>query len=271
MQLLSEDSIRVWIVPQLTLNQRGPKPKQPLERIVQAIFYKLKTGCQWRCLPLQAFFDGRPPCWQTIFHHFNKWTKDGSWQRAWTQLLAANRHQLDLSSLPVDGSHTLVKRGGQAVGYQKRKRAKTTNMLFLVDAQGLPLACSQPQAGEPNDLFQIQGRFQALCVGLQQANIRLRGLFLNADAGFDALSLRTACERVEIEANIRPNPRRQPLSDAYIYFDELLYQQQVVIERTNAWLDGYKALLVRFETKASNWLALHWLAFCWLLIRRLKL
>lgn len=271
MQLLSEDSIRVWIVPHLTLNQRGPRPKQPLERIVQTIFYKLKTGCQWRCLPLKTFFEGKPPCWQTIFHHFNKWARDGSWQRAWNHLLKANRHRLDLSSLQLDGSHTLVKRGGQAVGYQQRKRAKTTNMLFLADTQGLPLACSQPQAGEHNDLFNIQPLFNDLCTSLQEAGIRLTGLFLNADAGFDALSLRSVCQSVEIEANIRPNPRSQPVSENYVYFDELLYQQRVVIERTNAWLDGYKALLVRFETKASNWMALHWLAFCGLFIRRFKL
>lgn len=88
---------------------------------------------------------------------------------------------------------------------------------------------------------------------------------------FDAYNLRTTCEQVQIEANIRPNGRGQALREDYVYFDELLYEQRVVIERTNAWLDGYKTLLVRFETKASNWLALHWLAFSSLLIRQLKL
>ena len=31
-------------------------------------------------------------------------------------------------------------------------------------------------------------------------------------------------------------------------FDELLYEQRFVIERTNAWVDVFKALLVHFET-----------------------
>ncbi|WP_460936067.1 IS5 family transposase [Spirosoma humi] len=261
----------MWIVPHLSTNQRGPKPKQPLEHMMQAIFYKLKTGCQWRYLPLKAFFDGPPPCWQTVYHHFNKWANDGSLQQAWTQLLTVNKHRLDLSSIQLDGSHTLAKNGGQAVSYQRRKRAKTTNLLFLADNQGLPLACSTPQAGEHNDVFNIQVLFDELCSGLVQAGIRLEGLFLNADAGFDAASLRTCCETAHMQANIRANARNQPMTDSYLYFDELLYQRRVVIERTNAWLDGFKNLLVRFETKASNWLAFHWLAFCTLLLRHLKL
>lgn len=33
-------------------------------------------------------------------------------------------------------------------------------------------------------------------------------------------------------------------------FDELLYKCRFVIERTNTWLDAFKAILVRFETNA---------------------
>ncbi|GAB3635117.1 hypothetical protein GCM10027422_07070 [Hymenobacter arcticus] len=51
-------------------------------------------------------------------------------------------------------------------------------------------------------------------------------------------------------------------------FDTELYRRRLVIERLNAWLDGFKALLVRFETSLQNWLALHWLAFTVLLLRK---
>ena len=67
-----------------------------------------------------------------------------------------NKRYLDMSSVQLDGSHTPVKRGGIAVAYQGRKKAKTTNMLFLTDQQGIPLACSQPVAGNHNDLFEIE-------------------------------------------------------------------------------------------------------------------
>ena len=38
-------------------------------------------------------------------------------------------------------------------------------------------------------------------------------------------------------------------------------------ERTNAWIDAFKALLVRFETKARTWMSLHHIAFSLILIR----
>ena len=52
-------------------------------------------------------------------------------------------------------------------------------------------------------------------------------------------------------------------------FDPELYRRWLVIERLNAWLDGFKALLVRYETSLQSWLALHWLAFTVLLLRKI--
>ena len=42
---------------------------------------------------------------------------------------------------------------------------------------------------------------------LEEAAIEHKGLFLNADAGFDSKSLREFLESKEIIANIKPNPR----------------------------------------------------------------
>lgn len=53
--------------------------------------------------------------------------------------------------LAPEGSHTLAKNGGACVGYQQRKKAMTTHLLFLADNQGLMLACSEPVGGEDND------------------------------------------------------------------------------------------------------------------------
>ena len=60
---------------------------------------------------------------------FLKWSKDGSWYRLWTTLLKIHKAFLDMSSVELDGSHTPVKRGGEAVGYQGRKKAKRVRLL----------------------------------------------------------------------------------------------------------------------------------------------
>ena len=115
--------------------------------MVGAICYKLKTGCQWRWLPVEALFTGTALSWQGVYYHFNEWSKQGAWRNLWLTSLRLHRRALDLSSVQLDGSHTLAKNGGAAIGYQGRKAGRTTNALFLADNQGLPLAVATPQAG----------------------------------------------------------------------------------------------------------------------------
>ena len=46
-----------------------------LREILNAHFYLVRTGCQWRLLP-KGF-----PGWTTVRYYFDKWTRDGTWQR----------------------------------------------------------------------------------------------------------------------------------------------------------------------------------------------
>src|SRR3954447_6789179 len=167
--------------------------------------------------------------------------------------------------------HGRAKQGGEAVGYQGRKKATTTNTLFFADQQGLPIAMAEPQAGNHNDVHEIKSLFEQMCKLLEDAGISLKGVFMNADAGFDTAELRAVCADKEIEANIADNPRNtQEPSEQYQYFDEQLYKERFVIERANAWLDGFKGLLVRYEKKIKSWMAQHWMAFCTLLLRKVN-
>ncbi len=270
MEVLRKDIIRTWILPYLSLGTRGPTCKVDLLEVVEAILYKLKTGCQWRQLPVKHFFTGDTLTWSGVYHHVNEWRKDGTWKALWLTLLRVHRRLLDLSSVQLDASHTPAKNGGAAIGYQGRKAARTTNLLFLADRTGQPLACASPQAGNHHDLFDIETSFGELCSLVEGAHISLEGLFLNADSGFDAKALREDCFRRGIEANIAVNPRSTKREDAEdVWVDTELYRERTAIERTNSWLDSFKTLLVRFETTTENWLAFHFLAFAVLLLRKI--
>ena len=271
MEVLSKDIIEKWIVPYLSVGKRGAEPGVALSDVVAAILHRLKAGEQWRWLPLKEFFEPGAISWQGVYYYFHKWFKDGSFQKAWLAILKQNKEVLDLSSVQLDGSHTVAKQGGEAVGYQGRKKAKTTNALFFTDKNGLPLMMSEPQAGNHNDVYEIKVLFKQMCSLLETAGIRLKGVFMNADAGFDVAALRQACADKEIEANINDNPRSSDdLSEAYRYFDEELYKERFVIERTNAWLDGFKGLLMRFEKKIQSWMTQHFMAFAVILLRKLN-
>jgi len=79
-----------------------------------AILYRLKTGCQWRELPMNQFFRGKYS-WQSVYYHFQKWSKNGSWEIVWGNLLKKYKQHLDLSNIQLDGTHTPAKRGGESV------------------------------------------------------------------------------------------------------------------------------------------------------------
>ncbi|CAH0201139.1 IS5 family transposase [Chryseobacterium sp. Bi04] len=240
----------------------------PLEAVVSAILYRLKTGCQWRELPIKQFFHSTYS-WKSVYYHFRKWCRNGNWERLKEGLFEKYKTYLDLSCVQLDGSHTPAKQGGERVGYQGRKRCKTTNMLFLCDNQGIPLGCSQAIDGNHNDLFEIENHVDEILSSLKRSSIKTDYLFINADAGFDSEHFRKFCTKKELVPNIAFNKRNGNIADRNVIFDEKLYTRRFVIERMNAWLDGFKALLMRFETRALHWKCIHIIAFCLILIRKL--
>lgn len=205
--------------------------------------------------------------WQSVYYHFQKWSKDGSWEKVWQSVLSKYKKLLDLSSIQLDGTHTPAKRGGEAVAYQGRKKTKTSNMLIITDSQGIPLACSDPIDGNHNDAFKLVPHAKKMMADLEKIEICTDGLFLNADSGFDTEDFRRYLSEIEITGNIDQNWRNGMTND-YL-FDELLYECRFVVERTNAWLDAFKAILVRFETNSLHWKALNLLAFTVILLRKL--
>jgi transposase len=102
---------------------------------------------------------------------------------------------------------------------------------------------------------------------LRKSGISFDGLFLNADAGFDSRPFRNCLYKHDIIDNIDQNKRNG--KNDVSFFDDQLYKHRFVIERTNAWLDAFKAILVRFETKKSHWKALNIMAFTIILLRQL--
>ena len=55
--------------------RRGRPRVHSYREILNAIFYVLRTGGAWRMLPHDF------PPWQTVYHYFRQWRRDGTWQR----------------------------------------------------------------------------------------------------------------------------------------------------------------------------------------------
>ena len=70
--------IRQWILPVLTFSAHGRSSVVKPVELVEVILYKLKSGCQWRMLPVKHFFMGASLTSQGVYARFNAWRKDGS-------------------------------------------------------------------------------------------------------------------------------------------------------------------------------------------------
>jgi putative transposase len=71
---LTDEEWRI-IEPLVPAVESGGRPAEHGRReIVNAIFYVLRTGCQWRFLPHDL------PAWKTVYTYFRNWRLDGTWQ-----------------------------------------------------------------------------------------------------------------------------------------------------------------------------------------------
>ncbi len=57
-----------WQYMEKILLMQARKRKHNLKEIWNAIFYVVKTGCQWRMLPADY------PNWQLVYYYFRKWS-----------------------------------------------------------------------------------------------------------------------------------------------------------------------------------------------------
>jgi len=263
---VTDEQFANHILPYLSTAKRGYVSKIALVKIFNYILYRLHTGCQWAELPIAPDPDNLAQgeiSWWAVYHHFRKWSRDGSLERVWQHSVQLIKDDLDLSVLNLDGSHAVAKKGGEAVAYQGRKKAKTSNILPITDHNGYIIATTDIIAGNHNDAFNLKDQLQAAFKAIKRLGLSIAGATFNADSGFDTLAARKVCFNHRVVPNIAQNKRnrKSPKRGRKRFFNDILYHDRFASERTFAWIDKFRALLVRFDLKKIYFMGSHFLAF----------
>jgi len=104
----------------------------------------------------------------------------------------------------------------------------------------------------------------------QEVGLDLRGASLNLDGGFDSAHNRTCIFNAGMMPNIKDNPRNRKTTKRgrKRLFNEAIHAWRMRVERTFAWEDTFKRLLLRFERIQQRHYGMKLLAYTLINLRK---
>ena len=134
-------------------------------------------------------------------------------------------------------------------GYSGYKHQKGDKVIAIIDNHGYVLAPVPVAPVNETDMVLLPQGLSALKQVAKQVGLDLRSAYLNLDGGFDSAHNRTCIFNAGLIPNIKENPRNRktPKRGRYRFFNAAIHALRMRVERTFAWEDTFKRLLLRFE------------------------
>lgn len=235
------------------------RPAVPFRRIFDALVYVLRTGCQWRALPRQEYAPGT-----TVQGRFRQWVKAGVFAQAWKVLRAYDDQEVGIAWQwqALDGAITKAPLGGEATGPSPVDRAKSgTKRSVLTDRRGAPLAVAVTGANTPDKTVALETVDGIGVPRPERVVYRLHHLCL--DKGYDYEDV--IAGMLERDYLLHLKKRGEPAPE--VKPERKHPARRWVVERTPAWHNKFRRLLVRWERNVEHYTAMIHLASVLILYR----
>jgi transposase len=135
--------------------------------------------------------------------------------------------------------------------------------LPVTDGNGYIIATTGIIAGNHNDSYALEQKLKQVFADMKRCGLNYKDAVFNMDSSFDTRAARKVLWNRGVKLNIVENKRNRKTVKCgrKRYFNPVVYKNRFVSERTFAWVDKFKTLLIRFERKAAYCLGFHHLAF----------
>jgi transposase len=247
---------------------RGRRPTYSRRSLVDACCYVLRTGTSWRNLPAHVY-----PPWQSVQKAFVRWARQGKFEALQERLRQQWRVRVERTAQPseavIDSQSTRGSAQGGQVGFDAGKKVQGRKRHLIVDTLGLLLAVVVTSAA-------VQDR-EAAPQALAQACKRTAGSIkvLWADSAYAGQCAQELERAHGVQVQIVRHSGRARWDDAQqpLWQEEqptTMPRKRWVVERTHAWLERSRRLVMHHDRKPLYATAWVWLAQARMLLSRLQ-
>jgi putative transposase len=249
--------------------RRGTPAKYERRHLVDACCYVLRTGCAWRLLPSNF------APWQAVYKAFVRWVEADAFERMQDRLRQQWRERMGRSAEPsaavIDAQSNRSSPQGGDSGYDAGKKVKGRKRHMVVDTLGLLIAVTVTAASVQDR----DGAAEVVARACHKAPT-IERLYTDGAYGGQCAQAIEQTHGIRVEVVRRPGNRstgtlhdpQQPLWPQPAAGFVVLPKRWVV-ERTHAWNERWRRMVMHHDRKTSISAAWVWLAEARILLNRI--